>query len=103
MIAKAGGENISRDGEEAWPKLSPEAIVTKDPQIIILGDHGSSTGGVTVDIVKARPGWSSISAVKNDRIVPVPDRNLTDRPGPRAVEGLEFLAHTLHPQLFPQR
>ncbi|MHB1134508.1 MAG: ABC transporter substrate-binding protein [Chloroflexota bacterium] len=103
MIAKAGGENISRDGQGAWPKLNSEAVVMKDPQIIFLGDHGSSTGGVTPEIVKARPGWTSIAAVRDNRIIPVPDRNLTDRPGPRAVEGLEFIAQTLHPQLFSAR
>ncbi len=101
MITKAGGENIARDAKSAWPQLSPEAVVLKDPQVIILSDHGSDAGGVTPEIVKARPGWSTISAVQANRIVELPDRDLTDRPGPRAVEGLEFLARTLHPELFP--
>ncbi len=101
MITKAGGENIARDAKTAWPQLSAEAIVLKDPQVIILSDHGSDAGGVTPAMVKARPGWSAIAAVQANRIVELPDRDLTDRPGPRAVEGLEFLARTLQPELFP--
>ncbi|MHB1417939.1 MAG: ABC transporter substrate-binding protein, partial [Chloroflexota bacterium] len=103
MIAKAGGENIARDAKSAWPQLSPEAIVTKDPEVIILSDHGSDAGGVTPEIVQGRPGWDVISAVKTRRIELLPDHNLTDRPGPRAVEGLEYLARTIHPELFPAR
>jgi iron complex transport system substrate-binding protein len=100
MITKAGGENIARDADTAWPKMSPEAIVSKNPQIIVLSDMGSDAGGVTIEMVKARPGWNVVDAVKNNRIVELPDRDLTDRPGPRAVEGLEFLARTLQPELF---
>lgn len=101
MISKAGGENIANDAKTAWPQLSPEAIVLKDPQIIVLSDHGSDAGGVTPEMVKARPGWQAVAAVKDERIILLPDRDLTDRPGPRAVEGLEFLARTFHPDLFP--
>ena len=103
MIAKAGGENIARGAAGSWPKLSPEAIVLQDPQVIILGDMGSEAGGVTQEMVKNRPGWANITAVKNGRIVPSVNRDLTDRPGPRAVEGLEFIASALHPELFPAK
>lgn len=100
LIAKAGGENIARDAQGPWPKLSPESIVLKDPEVIVLSDMGSERGGVTIDMVKARPGWSAISAVKTGRIVPLEDVDIVNRPGPRAVDGLDFLARTIHPELF---
>jgi len=100
LITKAGGESIAHDAQGSWPKLSPESVVLKDPEIIILSDHGSEQGGVSVDIVKARPGWDVISAVKSGRIVPLQDVNIVNRPGPRAVDGLDFLARTIHPELF---
>ncbi len=102
MVTKAGGQNIARDAQGAWPKISSEAVVLKDPEIIILADHGSSRGGVTAEIVRARPGWAVISAVESGRIVLLPDQDVTNRPGPRAVDGLEFIASTLHPELFPR-
>lgn len=100
LIAKAGGENIGRDAQTPWPKLNPESIVLRDPELIILSDHGSNAGGVTVQMVKERPGWSVISGVKSGRIIPLDDRDIVNRPGPRAVDGLEFLARTIHPELF---
>lgn len=100
LIAKAGGENIARDAQGPWPKLSSESIVLKDPEVIVLSDMGSEQGGVTIDMVKARPGWGAISAVKTGRIVPLEDVNIVNRPGPRAVDGLDFLARTIHPELF---
>ena len=103
MIAKAGGESVSHDAQGSWPKLNPETIVATDPQVIILSDHGSDSGGVTARMVKERPGWASVAAAKNNRIVLLPDQDITNRPGPRAVDGLEFLARALHPELFPAR
>jgi iron complex transport system substrate-binding protein len=50
-------------------------------------------------VVKARPGWEVITAVKNDQILGFDD-NLASRPGPRLVDGLEVLAKLLHPELF---
>ncbi len=100
MITLAGGANIAADAKTAWPTMSPEAIVLKNPQLIILSDHGSDAGGVTPEMVKARPGWDETDAVKNNRIVELADRDLTDRPGPRAIEGLEYLARIIHPELF---
>jgi iron complex transport system substrate-binding protein len=98
LIAEAGGENFSDAAgiKDAYPQVSLEQIVKTNPQIIILGD---SAYGVTPDSVKARPGWNTIDAVKNNMIFPFDD-NLVSRPGPRLVDGLEQLAKLLHPDLF---
>lgn len=103
MIGKAGGENIAHDAQSPWPKLSPDAVILKDPRIIIVSHHGSSASGATLETVTSRPGWNVISAVKDGKIVLLENRDIFDRPGPRAVEGLEFLARTFHPDLFPAR
>lgn len=100
MIGKAGGESIARDAEGSWPKLSSETVVLRDPEIVLLADHGSSSAGVTVEMVRGRPGWRVVSAVRTGRIVPLPDLDVVNRPGPRAVDGLEFLARVIHPELF---
>jgi iron complex transport system substrate-binding protein len=49
--------------------------------------------------VKARPGWGSISAVKNSRIYVI-DPDIVSRPGPRLVDALETLAQALYPERF---
>lgn len=97
MITKAGGINIAADAKGSYVQLTPEAIIAKDPEVILLGDM---LFGESPESVKARPGWANISAVKNGRIVPIPNEDVISRPGPRIVEGLELIARALYPDLF---
>lgn len=96
LITLAGGANIAADAKLEWAQLSLEEVVKKDPEVIILGD---ANYGVTPDQVKQRPGWSTLTAVKNDRVSPIDD-NLISRPGPRVADGLEAMAKLIHPELF---
>ena len=43
------------------------------------------------------PGWSSLMAVRNNRVFAVDGNAYFNRSGPRIVESLEILAHLLHP------
>ena len=97
LIVMAGGENVAADAESPWPQLSLEAIVLKDPAIVVLADHNY---GETAETVTQRPGWGNITAVREGRIVELTDDDIFSRPGPRIVEGLEFLAQAFHPDLF---
>ena len=89
--------NVAPTGGTAFPQMTAEAIISADPEVIVLGD-GQFPGG-TPDEVRRRPGWAVISAVKNDRVYAVDD-NLVSRPGPRVVDGLEQVAKLLYPELF---
>jgi iron complex transport system substrate-binding protein len=96
MLTLVGASNVAAGAKSPWAEFSAEELVRQDPEIIILGD---ANYGVTVDSVKARPGWSTLTAVKKGAIYPIDD-NLVSRPGPRLVEGLEALARIVHPELF---
>ncbi len=96
LIQRAGGTNIAGTLKDQYPQLSLEQVVALNPSFILLGD---AAYGVTPDVVKARPGWGSLSAVKNGGVVAVDD-NLFSRPGPRLIDGLELMAKLLHPDLF---
>jgi len=96
LIARAGGSNIVDDRSTPYPPLSAEAIIARDPQVIVLADAG---GEVTIASVGARAGWGGISAVRDGRIVAI-DPNLVNRAGPRVVEALEQLARAFHPGAF---
>lgn len=95
LIDMAGGFNVASDLAGQYLPMSSEEILVRNPSVIILGD---SAYGVTVEDVKARPGWSQIAAVMNDQIFTFDD-NLVSRPGPRLVDGLEELVKLLHPGL----
>ena len=96
LIAMAGGSNLGAEFEGAWVQVSAEDLIAKNPDVIILGD---SIWGVTPEDVAARPGWEAINAVQNGQVYPFND-DMASRPGPRLVDGLEELAHLIHPELF---
>lgn len=97
LIRLAGGENIFSDAKVKYPEVSSEAVIRRNPEVIIV--KVGYMGGVAKDEIGRRVGWSVIDAVKNDRIYEV-DEDIVIRPGPRIVEGLEVLAKILHPELF---
>ena len=96
LIDMAGGKNIGAELGSSWAQLSVEQLIVADPDFIILGD---SNYGVTLEVVAARAGWSSLKAVKNGQVYPFND-DLVSRPGPRLVDGLEALAALIHPEVF---
>ena len=85
-------ENVAAGAATAYPQLSAEAIIARDPEVIVLTD------GVLPTSVGGRPGWGSISAVRTGRICSV-DPDLVSRPGPRIIDGLAALAACLYPDL----
>src|SRR6266550_632180 len=96
LIDIAGGVNVAARAASAYPQLSAEEILRSDPEIIVLAaDAYSSKPGD----VAARPGWSIVAAVKNNRIFTI-DPNLINRPGPRVGEAAEAYAKLVHPELF---
>ncbi len=97
LIRIAGGQNIAADAPAPWIQVSNEAIVAKDPQVVILSDQGY---GASPESVAARPGWRSVSAVRAQNIFPVENEDVLSRPGPRVLEALRWVARTIHPGEF---
>lgn len=96
LIELAGGSNIGDQESKPFPRLSAETILRLDPEVIVLGD---ALHGITEQSVKARAGWSNMTAVRQEAVHAFDD-NLASRPGPRLVDGLELLARLIHPTLF---
>ena len=66
-----------------YPQLSGEYIVQQNPQIIVLAD--TKCCQQTEATVAARPGWSTIAAVRHGRVVGIDD-DVASRWGPRIVQ-----------------
>ena len=94
IIARGGGTNVAAATSGAYPQLSLEFLVLQDPDVVLLGDMGSDEMQ-TVQPILNRPGWHSITAVKTGRVFVV-DPSLTNRPGPRIVEGLDQVVRIIH-------
>lgn len=78
VIEKAGGKNIFDDIEEDYPIVSEEAVIARQPEIILI----PKSSGISIQDVKNRIGWEEIPAVKNNKIFVVDD-NLYTRPAAR--------------------
>ena len=97
LIETAGGEPIT--GDSLSTSIELEDLVASDPQLILLGD-ATYDPTITPESVAQRPGWETMTAVADGRVVAVTDDVVITRPGPRIVDGLEALARAIHPDAF---
>jgi len=96
LIALAGGDSVTADGGQGYPRYSVEAALARNPEVIILASHGSERSPLV------RSKWerfSQVPAVAAGRLHTM-DGNLMHRYGPRMVDGLEKLARLIHPEAF---
>jgi ABC-type Fe3+-hydroxamate transport system substrate-binding protein len=93
VLRRAGGTNAAHALSETYPKLDPERLITLDPAVVLfpIGDDKTK-----LDRLKDRAGIRQTSAGRMGRIYTLnPDWLM--RPGPRIVNGVEAVAHLLHP------
>jgi len=86
LYALLGLENIADPADEqgwGYPQLSPEYIVSANPDLIFLAD---AIYGESIDTLMERPGWSEITAVQNDAVIELDETS--GRWGPRIVDFL---------------
>lgn len=90
VIKAAGGENIFTDLTDAYPMVSEESIISREPEVILI----PASTGQAASSVGLRNGWADISAVKNGKVFLVDD-NVYTRPGPRIADVVESLSQLL--------
>lgn len=97
VLNKVNVFNIAADGGEAWPQVSLEVIIEKNPDIYI-SMHS------TPEELAGMAGISGLDCIKNGDIIYIeensPDSELVARPGPRIVEGVRLLAEKIYPERF---
>ena len=92
LITRAGGINIAQDQPVAFPILSQEFIIEKNPDVIIVEEWGTQPSEV-----KGRDGWKNINAVKSNRIFK--SKSYYTGYTPRCLDGLEEYAKYFYPEL----
>ena len=97
LLTLAKARNIAAGAASSYPQLTAEAIIVAAPDVVLLAD---GEWGESYETVCARPGWDAIPACVDRRVHPL-DGDLTSRPGPRIVDGLEQIARLLYPDRFP--
>ena len=99
LIWESGGVNIFAADFEKSRVVSLEAIIQKNPQVILVSGMGT-TGDLIYKNIMKETRLSGVDAMRNNRIYKISDANLIERPGPRIVDGLEEVAKLLHPEIF---
>jgi iron complex transport system substrate-binding protein len=89
-LARLGARNILPASLGPFPKLNPEFVVRADPDLIMVGAR-------SVEGLAERPGWSSMRALREQRlcVFPPEDSDVLVRPGPRMAEGARIMARCL--------
>lgn len=99
LLHRAGGENIFHDLRLPAAQVSAEQVISRNPEVILLGDTKAPVQPQQPELVRARPGWDQVAAVKQGQVYKVYSERIT-RPGLRLAEGLEEIARLLHPDRF---
>ena len=95
LMRRAGGASVTADVPGAWPKYSNESALAARPEAVIL-PTGGSMGAANANVAEA---LRQSPAALQGRVYKINDDHLA-RPGPRSVDGLEEMAHALHPDAF---
>lgn len=93
LVNLAGGINITSDISRAYTYVSPEQVIARNPDFILLG---YMLGAVEITNIKKRLGWQQITAVKKGNIISDINPDLLLRPGPRLMEGMSALYERLY-------
>ncbi len=105
LIGLAGGQSVFPDVPQAWPTVSMEEIVRRDPDLVVVPRGARSRGeapGAALAELRARGGWRDVGAVRRGRVVTV-EENLVNRPGPHLGEAARALRAVLHPEVGAER
>lgn len=102
IINLAQGENIFSDQEKAYPEVSWEEIVKRNPDAIIVLEYSVNTGGLTfeekVKALKENSALKNVTAIKNNNFIKLELAELY--PGERTPLTVEKLAKSFYPEKF---
>ncbi|MDK6028921.1 ABC transporter substrate-binding protein [Ignisphaera sp. 4213-co] len=107
VLTFAGGINVFGDVQQPYPKVSPEAVIERNPDVIIKVVSSTTFDPCRANTTKtleniyntivSRPGWDKISAVANKRVYIYSTAYLD---GPGYVIQVAITAKLLYPQTF---
>lgn len=103
MLAWAGGEDVNARVGIDSVRVPWQQVLDYRPEIILVSPCGFKTEQALsqAELLKSRPGWLDLPAVQNKRVYAVDANSYFARPGPRLIDGVELLAHLIHPEHFP--
>ena len=103
ILSKAGLINMpTQKGLSMWPNISKEQIIAWNPDIILVPswsyDKNKDPNKLAEDF-KNDPSFKNLKAVKNNRVLMLPDRHLLDN-AQYMADGVVDVAKAAYPDLF---
>lgn len=101
LVERAGGTPVWKSAAQSgWGTVSFEQIAAWNPDEIMLVSYDGDAEEIR-DNLAAEPRWQELFAVREDRFHAFPmDFYSWDQPDTRWILGLQWIARTLHPDLF---
>jgi iron complex transport system substrate-binding protein len=103
MVAAAGGTDVAGMSGEPSHRMRWQDVARLGPEVVVLAPCGFDLDRTLAEIVPLDVSAHLLGtpARQESRVFAV-DANATfSRPGPRVADGVELLAHLLHPEEFP--
>jgi iron complex transport system substrate-binding protein len=94
LIELAGGSNPWGALDAKSAPLTDAQIIEAAPDAVVMSWCGVKEENYRAEVVRRRPGWADVPALRHDRIVPITEAWL-GRPGPRLVEGYRALRRVI--------
>jgi iron complex transport system substrate-binding protein len=98
IIELAGGVDVLGFAGEHSEQVTWDIVAAADPRIVVCMPCGYDAERSAEEALAHADSLRSLGA---ERIVAVDAAAYFSRPGPRLVDGLELMAHILHPDLVP--
>ena len=98
MIELAGGEDVAGSPGEPSRTEDWEALAAAEPQVVIAMPCGYDADRARAEALAYAGALERLGA---QRVVAVDASAYFSRPGPRLTDGVELLAHILHPEHVP--
>jgi iron complex transport system substrate-binding protein len=96
MISIAGGEDVAGPPGLKSPEVEWNALSALSPDVVVAMPCGWYLEGARSQVVE---NWERIAGLGARQVFAVDSASSFSRPGPRLVDGVELLAHLLHPDL----
>jgi iron complex transport system substrate-binding protein len=98
LIELAGGEDVLAQAGAPSQVVSWQAVAAARPEVVVVMPCGYDAPRAHAEAVTYE---AELAALNAERIVAVNASAYFSRPGPRLIDGLELLAHILHPERVP--
>jgi iron complex transport system substrate-binding protein len=98
LVELAGGRDLLGSAGQPSATVSWEAVADTEPEVVVAMPCGYDAARAREEALAYAKELAALGA---RRVVAVNASAYFSRPGPRLIEGLELLAHILHPESVP--